>query len=57
MTSIITTTGVKFASAERAMTRHRKSGLAIINREEGVALVKRFDHEYPSRFAMRFSAT
>jgi N-acetyl sugar amidotransferase len=45
------TTGVKFGIGRASYDASQEIRSGDINREEGVALVKRFDHEYPSRFA------
>ena len=44
------TTGIKFGIG-RATYDAAQEIRSDINREEGVALVKKFDHEYPSRFS------
>lgn len=45
------TTGVKFGIGRATYDASQEIRSGEINREEGVALVKRFDHEYPERFA------
>lgn len=45
------TTGVKFGIARATYDAAQEIRSGDINREEGVALVKRFDHEFPERFA------
>lgn len=45
------TTGVKFGIGRASYDASQEIRSGDIDREEGVALVKRFDHEYPSRFA------
>ena len=45
------TTGVKFGLGRASYDAAQEIRSGDINREEGVALVKRFDHEYPERFA------
>lgn len=44
------TTGVKFGIGRASYDAAQEIRSGDINREEGVALVKRFDHEYPERF-------
>jgi N-acetyl sugar amidotransferase len=44
------TTGIKFGIGRASYDAAQEIRSADINREEGVALVKRFDHEYPERF-------
>lgn len=44
------TTGIKFGLGRASYDAAQEIRSADINREEGVALVKRFDHEYPERF-------
>lgn len=44
------TTGVKFGLGRASYDAAQEIRSGDINREEGVALVKRFDHEYPERF-------
>jgi N-acetyl sugar amidotransferase len=45
------TTGIKFGIGRASYDAAQEIRSGDINREEGVALVKRFDHEYPERFA------
>jgi hypothetical protein len=45
------TTGIKFGLGRASYDAAQEIRSNDINREEGVALVKRFDHEYPERFA------
>jgi hypothetical protein len=45
------TTGVKFGIGRATYDAAQEIRSADINRDEGVALVKRFDHEFPERFA------
>jgi len=45
------TTGVKFGLGRASYDAAQEIRSADITREEGVALVKRFDHEFPERFA------
>lgn len=45
------TTGVKFGIGRASYDASQEIRSGDIDRDEGVALVKRFDHEYPSRFA------
>jgi N-acetyl sugar amidotransferase len=45
------TTGAKFGLGRASYDAAQEIRSGDINREEGVALVKRFDHEFPSRFA------
>lgn len=45
------TTGVKFGIGRASYDAAQEIRSGDINREEGVALVKRFDHEFPERFA------
>jgi len=45
------TTGIKFGLGRASYDAAQEIRSGDINREEGVALVKRFDHEYPQRFA------
>ncbi|MGD9787018.1 MAG: N-acetyl sugar amidotransferase [Sulfuricellaceae bacterium] len=45
------TTGVKFGIGRASYDAAQEIRSGDITREEGVALVKRFDHEYPERFA------
>lgn len=45
------TTGVKFGIGRATYDAAQEIRSSDINREEGVALVKRFDHEFPERFA------
>ena len=45
------TTGVKFGIGRASYDAAQEIRSGDINREEGVALVKRFDHEFPARFA------
>lgn len=44
------TTGIKFGIGRASYDAAQEIRSGDINREEGVALVKRFDHEYPERF-------
>ncbi len=44
------TTGIKFGLGRASYDAAQEIRSADINREEAVALVKRFDHEYPERF-------
>lgn len=45
------TTGIKFGIGRATYDAAQEIRSRDITREEGVALVKRFDHEYPDRFA------
>jgi len=45
------TTGAKFGLGRASYDAAQEIRSGDIDRDEGVALVKRFDHEYPSRFA------
>ena len=45
------TTGVKFGLGRASYDAAQEIRSGEINRDEGVALVKRFDHEFPERFA------
>ncbi len=45
------TTGTKFGIGRASYDAAQEIRSGEINREEGVALVKRFDHEFPERFA------
>jgi len=45
------TTGVKFGIGRASYDAAQEIRSGDITREEGVALVKRFDHEFPDRFA------
>jgi N-acetyl sugar amidotransferase len=45
------TTGVKFGIGRATYDASQEIRSGDITREEGVALVKRFDHEFPERFA------
>jgi N-acetyl sugar amidotransferase len=45
------TTGVKFGLGRASYDAAQEVRSGDITREEGVALVKRFDHEFPERFA------
>lgn len=45
------TTGVKFGIGRASYDAAQEIRSGDINREEGVALVKRYDHEFPERFA------
>jgi N-acetyl sugar amidotransferase len=45
------TTGVKFGLGRASYDAAQEIRSGDITRDEGVALVKRFDHEYPERFA------
>ena len=49
MTCIILQQVSNLVLVAQAMTPHKKFAL-VISRDEGVALVNRFDHEYPERF-------
>jgi N-acetyl sugar amidotransferase len=44
------TTGIKFGLGRASYDAAQEIRSGDINREEGVALVKKFDHEYPFRF-------
>jgi N-acetyl sugar amidotransferase len=44
-------TGVKFGIGRASYDAAQEIRSGDINREEGVALVKKFDHEFPARFA------
>ena len=44
------TTGIKFGLGRASYDAAQEIRSGDINREEGIALVKRFDHEYPKRF-------
>ena len=44
------TTGIKFGIGRASYDAAQEIRSGDINREEGVALVRRFDHEYPERF-------
>ena len=44
------TTGIKFGIGRATYDAAQEIRSGDINREEGVALIKRFDHEYPKRF-------
>jgi hypothetical protein len=44
------TTGIKFGLGRASYDAAQEIRSGDINREEGVALVKKFDHEYPYRF-------
>ncbi|MDO8652476.1 MAG: N-acetyl sugar amidotransferase [Undibacterium sp.] len=44
------TTGIKFGIGRASYDAAQEIRSGDINRDEGVALVKRFDHEYPERF-------
>ena len=44
------TTGVKFGIGRATYDAAQEIRSGDINRDEGVALIKRFDHEYPTRF-------
>jgi N-acetyl sugar amidotransferase len=44
------TTGIKFGIGRASYDASQEIRSGDISREEGVALVKRFDHEYPERF-------
>ena len=48
------TTRVKFGIGRATYDAAQEVRSGDINREEGVALVKRFDHEFPERFAEEF---
>jgi N-acetyl sugar amidotransferase len=45
------TTGIKFGIGRASYDAAQEIRSGDINREEGIALVKKFDHEYPERFA------
>ena len=45
------TTGIKFGIGRATSDAAQEIRSGEINREEGVALVKRFDHEFPGRFS------
>jgi N-acetyl sugar amidotransferase len=45
------TTGIKFGIGRASYDAAQEIRSGDINREEGIALVKRFDHEFPERFA------
>jgi len=45
------TTGIKFGIGRASYDAAQEIRSGDINREEGVALVRRFDHEFPERFA------
>jgi N-acetyl sugar amidotransferase len=45
------TTGIKFGIGRSSYDAAQEIRSGDINREEGMALVKRFDHEFPNRFA------
>ncbi len=45
------TTGIKFGIGRASYDAAQEIRSGDINREEGVALVNRFDHEFPKRFA------
>ena len=45
------TTGVKFGIGRATYDASQEIRSGDITREEGVALIRRFDHEYPERFA------
>ena len=45
------TTGIKFGIGRASYDAAQEIRSGDITREEGVALVKRFDHEYPERFS------
>jgi hypothetical protein len=45
------TTGIKFGIGRATYDAAQEIRSGDITREEGVALVKRFDHEWPERFA------
>ena len=44
------TTGIKFGLGRASYDAAQEIRSGDINRDEGIALVKRFDHEYPERF-------
>jgi N-acetyl sugar amidotransferase len=44
------TTGIKFGLGRASYDAAQEIRSGDIDREEGIALVKKFDHEYPSRF-------
>jgi len=45
------TTGIKFGIGRASYDAAQEIRSRDINRDEGIALVKRFDHEFPERFA------
>jgi N-acetyl sugar amidotransferase len=45
------TTGIKFGIGRATYDAAQEIRSGDINREEGIALVRRFDHEFPERFA------
>ncbi len=45
------TTGIKFGIGRASYDAAQEIRSGDIDREEGIALVRRFDHEYPERFA------
>jgi N-acetyl sugar amidotransferase len=45
------TTGIKFGIGRASYDAAQEIRSGDINRDEGIALVKRFDHEFPGRFA------
>lgn len=45
------TTGIKFGIGRASYDAAQEIRSLDINRDEGIALVKRFDHEFPERFA------
>lgn len=45
------TTGIKFGIGRASYDAAQEIRSGDINREEGIALVRRFDHEFPERFA------
>ena len=45
------TTGIKFGIGRATYDAAQEIRSGDINRDEGIALVKRFDHEFPERFA------
>lgn len=45
------TTGIKFGIGRASYDAAQEIRSGDINREEGIALIKRFDHEFPERFA------
>jgi len=45
------TTGIKFGIGRATYDAAQEIRSGDINREEGVALVKKFDHEFPDRFS------
>jgi hypothetical protein len=45
------TTGIKFGIGRATYDAAQEIRSGDINREEGIALVKKYDHEFPERFA------